>query len=121
MSGFWYLASPYSHYAGGIEAAHRGAVNAAIICIKAGIPVFSPIAHCHFIAVHGGIDGGFKTWRAFDEAMIVAALGVIVVGMDGWCCSHGIAAEVELCARLGKPVLYMPEGGPAPNLKAAAK
>lgn len=116
MSGFYYLATPYSRYPRGKEAAFRDACHAAAICFKAGILVFSPIAHSHYIAVYGDIDGGFGQWAAFDAAMIEASDGMIVVKMDGWEDSAGIAAEIEICRRHGKRVLYVEPDGPAPSL-----
>ncbi len=116
MTGFYYLATPYSRYERGTEAAFQDAIAAAVICIRAGIQVFSPIAHTHPIAVHGGLAGHFEMWASLDEAMIRASDGMIVVRMDGWDRSEGIAAEIAICERLRKPVLYMEPDGPAPWL-----
>lgn len=74
---------------------------------RAGVVVYSPIAHTHAIAKTGGLELGFEQWAAFDEAMIAASDGMIVVKMDGWQDSAGIAAEIVICKRLGKPVQYM--------------
>lgn len=107
MSGFIYLASPYSRYPGGIDAAHAEVCQIAAALFRAGTLVYSPIAHTHAIAKTGGLDLGFEQWAAFDEAMIAASDGMIVVKMDGWQDSAGIAAEIAICKRLGKPVQYM--------------
>lgn len=101
----------YSKYPRGKEAAFRDACAAAAICFNAGVPVFSPIAHTHYIAAYGKIDGGFTQWATFDEVMLRASDGMIVVKMDGWKDSVGIAAEIEICGKLGKPVLYVEAGG----------
>ncbi len=114
MTGFWYLATPYSRYSKGIEAAFNDAVSAAATCIKAGVMVFSPIAHSHPIAVAGQIAGHFEQWAALDEAMIAASNGMIVVEMEGWQESAGIKAEIDLCHKLGKSVHFMPLNDPAP-------
>lgn len=53
---FYYLATPYSRYAAGIEAAFQAASEQAAILVRHGIPVFCPIAHTHPIAIHGDID-----------------------------------------------------------------
>ena len=44
---FWYLASPYSKYPEGTQAAFEMACWQAGLLIRAGVPVFSPIAHSH--------------------------------------------------------------------------
>lgn len=116
MGGFYYLCTPYSSHPRGQDAAHDEAVAASILCIKAGISVFCPIAHSHEMAKRGGIGGGFETWQEFDKAMIRASRGVIVVEMDGWRESTGIKAEIDYAKRLDKPVLFMPPEGPAPRI-----
>lgn len=107
MTGFWYLATPYSKYRAGTEAAYRDACALAAHLFRAGVQVYSPIAHTHAIAEIGGLAGHFERWAAFDEAMIRASDGLIVAAtMDGWRESAGIAAEIAICERLRKPVHY---------------
>ncbi len=115
-AGFRYLATPYSRYPRGKDAAFQDAVAAAVICFRAGIDVYSPIAHTHPIALHGGLEGSFARWQEFDRTMIAASRGMIVVKMDGWQESTGILAEIEMCREMGKPVDYMEPDGPAPRL-----
>jgi hypothetical protein len=107
MSGYWYLASPYSRYPAGPDAAYAEVCKIAADLFKGGALVYSPIAHTHAIAKIGGLDLGFKQWAAFDEAMIAGSDGMIVAEMDGWRDSAGIAAEIAICKRLGKPVTYL--------------
>lgn len=108
--GFWYLATPYSRHPGGVDAAHKEACEAAAICFRAGIQVFSPIAHAHAIAMVGQMDGHFGQWATFDRIMIGMSAGMIVVEMDGFSTSVGIAAEIALAESLGKPVVFMTPG-----------
>ena len=44
---FWYLATPYSKFPGGLDAAYVEACKAQALLIKAGVPVFCPISHTH--------------------------------------------------------------------------
>jgi hypothetical protein len=104
---FWYLASPYSKYRWGAEAAYEDVCRLAARLIKSGISVYSPIAHTHGIAVFGGLPGGYEHWASFDEDMIGAASGIIVAMMDGWKQSEGIAAEIAICERMSKSVRYV--------------
>ena len=53
---YYYLATPYSKYPGGPEAAFQMACRQAAILIKAKIPVYCPIAHTHPIAVQNDMD-----------------------------------------------------------------
>jgi hypothetical protein len=116
---FYYLATPYSKYPAGLDAAYRDAATAAAVCFRSGILVFSPIAHTHVISKVGNLSGGFERWAALDEAMIAASAGMIVVEMDGWQESVGITAEIEMCRRLGKSVHYMRPDGPVPQVRIA--
>lgn len=117
---FWYLASPYSKHPAGVDAAHAEACAIAAGLFRSGVQVFSPIAHTHAIAQTGGLGLGFDQWAAFDEAMIAASVGMIVAKMEGWRDSAGIAAEIAICKRLGKPVQYLDPGeGPGPIVGAA--
>lgn len=107
MTGFYYLATPYSRYPAGVDAAYAEACRVAARLFLEGVPVYSPIAHTHAIASAGDLPGHFEQWASFDEAMISASIGMIVAMMDGWRESAGITAEIEICRRLGKMVFYL--------------
>jgi hypothetical protein len=107
-SGFYYLATPYSKFPGGKEEAFRLACLAAAQCYAEGILVFSPIAHTHCIAVIGGLDGSYQQWQIFNEVMLRASLGMIVVEMEGWDVSDGIEAETVWCTENKKPITFRP-------------
>jgi len=81
--------------------------------------VFSPITHTHVISEVGNLSGAYERWATLDEAMIAASAGMIIVEMDGWRESVGIAAEIEICRRLTKPVYYMRPDGPVPQVRIA--
>lgn len=103
-----YLATPYSKYQAGIEEAFKEAAKLAGVLLKAGLKVYSPIAHTHPIAVHAKIDPyDHNVWLPFDEAMMSAAQALVVAKMDGWQVSRGIAHEVEFFQRHGKSVYYL--------------
>jgi len=111
VTGFWYLASPYSKYAAGIEEAFRAICREAALLVAAGVPVFSPIAHTHPIAVHGEIDPlAHAIWLPADRPMMNAACGLIVCQMPGWEESYGIGVEVEHFQHAGKPIVFMRPG-----------
>lgn len=108
---FWYLASPYSRFPRGHEAAFVEACANAAKLVRAGVPVFSPIAHSHGIAQHGAVDPvDLKVWLPADRPFMDAAHGIIVLKMEGWHSSVGMNHEIGYFALNGKPVVYMEPG-----------
>ncbi len=116
--GFWYLATPYSKYPAGIEQAFIDACRETAMLLRAGVPIFSPIAHTHPIAVHGNINPrDHKIWLPADRPLMDAACGLIVCQMETWDQSYGIGVEIETFTAAGKPVVYMTPGA-VPELPA---
>jgi hypothetical protein len=108
---YWYLASPYSKYEYGIVAAWEDICEDAGLLIKAGVPVYSPIAHTHPIAVHADIDPyAHDIWLPADAPLMEAAHGLIVNMMPGWKESYGISVEIKAFEDAGKPIIYMSPG-----------
>ena len=104
---YWYLATPYSKYFGGPEAAFEEACRVAGRFILAGVPVYSPIVQTHPIALHAAMDPlDHKIWLPADRPLMDAAHGLIVIMMDGWGQSYGIGEEIKVFVAAGKPVLY---------------
>lgn len=111
MTCFWYLATPYTRFPGGPQAAYYAALEQTAILVKAGHVVFSPIVHCHPLVESGFLsDGAFEAWEKFDHAMIAASAGVIVCKLPTWNESRGIRAEIDICSKIGKPVVFMAPG-----------
>jgi hypothetical protein len=104
-TGLCYVATPYSKYPGGIEAAFLDACKLTAKLIQMGISCFSSIAHTHPIAVHGGLDPyDYSIWIPADLPMMQACETLIVVHMQGWQESLGIGEEVKFFAGAGKPI-----------------
>lgn len=103
-----YLATPYSKYPAGIEAAFILAAAQCALLLKAGIPVFSPIAHTHPVAIHGDIDPySHAVFLPADAPMMDAADVLVVVMAETWQESFGIAHEIEAFTKAGKRIVYM--------------
>lgn len=103
-----YIASPYSRYPRGIWAAYTEVSRIAGAFVKAGVPVFSPIAHSHSLAMEADLDpldGAF--WKNADEPFIALCDECYVAMMDGWRESSGVAHEIEAFTKAGKRVSYL--------------
>lgn len=108
MRHFWYLASPYSKYARGIEAAAGDVAIVAGKLAKMGVKFFSPICHTHIIAMAGGIDPlAHDFWMTFDKPMIAKCDGLMVVMMHGWEESIGVKMEIADFRSTERPVCYI--------------
>ena len=104
--GYIYLGSPYSKYEAGHGAAARVVADAAAALMRRGLVIYSPIAHGHAIAAHGlPLDWAF--WKAQCQPLVDAAVGLIVLTMDGWQESVGLQYEIEEFVRAGKPILHV--------------
>lgn len=108
MSGFIYLASPYSHPDTGIrESRFQAACKAAAALMLIGHNVFSPIAHSHPIdLMFGNIQSG-AFWKSQDIPILRHASELRVLKLDGWEESSGIKWEIALAQQLHIPVTYM--------------
>lgn len=103
-----YLATPYTKYHLGLDAAFVHAAEITAKLIRKGVRVYSPIAHTHPAAIHGGIDPlDHAIWLPFDEAMMDAADCLIVARMKGWDESFGVKHEIEFFRRDRKPVVHI--------------
>lgn len=103
-----YLASPYTHqFHEVIEQRFDAACRAAGKLMAAGHVVFSPIAHMHPIAVRCELPRGWDFWHRYDREFVLASEKVVVLMIDGWDTSKGVAAEVAIAHEAGIPVEYM--------------
>lgn len=103
---FWYLATPYSQYPGGHAAAFDLAVLAASKLMLTDVPVYSPIMHSHPVAAAGHAPNvAHDFWMQVDRPMMDAASGIIVVQAASWETSKGMAEEIAMFGRAGKPIV----------------
>ena len=113
MTDYWYLATAYSKYPDGIDAAFLLAVWARGLLLRAGITSFSPIVHSHPVAVECGIDPfDHSIWLPSEEAFLERAFGLIVVMDDhgAWQTSHGVTHEIDEFIKSHRPIIYMRDG-----------
>jgi len=102
-----YLASPYSHPDPTVrEQRFRAACRAAAALLRAGQPVFSPIAYSHWTAEHG-LPCTWSFWEPLDRWFLERCDEVVVLMLDGWETSVGVQAEIRIARELGKPVRYL--------------
>jgi hypothetical protein len=109
-----FLASPYSHPDPAVrEQRYVAACKAAAMLLRQGVDiVFSPIAHNHGIAIHGGLGLDADAWWEQSEAMLRVCDDVVVLMIPGWGESVGVQQEIRESRRFVCRVKYMdPETG----------
>lgn len=106
--GLVYLASPYSKYPKGREAAYIKACQRAASLMEHGYKIFCPIAHSHAIETLGmdyQQDGDW--WLAQDFAVLENCKALFVYTMEGWDTSYGVRKEIEFAQEKGIPIVYV--------------
>lgn len=103
-----YLATPYSKYPKGIDQAYIDAANLAARLLRLGVKVYSPITHTHPIAIHGGLNPlDHEIWLPFNRSIMKKSDALLVVKMDSWQDSYGIAEEIKAFTADCKPIMYL--------------
>lgn len=108
--GFWYLGSPYSKYPSGRLQAYIDIMKHMAICLKAGIKVFCPIVHTHYVSLTEPLTEqdkeSYDFWLGLDKVFLDASIGLIVSKMESWDISHGLLWEIDYMTRANKPIIY---------------
>lgn len=103
-----FLASPYSHPDPRIrEARYCAAAQATASLIRQGRVVYSPIVHSHPLARDFGLPDDVAFWLKHSLSMVAIASRLIILQVDGWQESKGIAEERYMAVTMGKKIEYM--------------
>lgn len=103
-----YLASPYTHADPWVmEERYLRAARVLSQLLATGLWTYSPIVHCHELAKIASLPKDAKFWQAYDFAMIRVCSKLMILRIDGWEQSRGVAAEKAEAERLGIPVEYI--------------
>lgn len=103
-----YLATPYSHQDENVRHARFIEVNkVAARLMRDGLHIYSPISHTHPIAMAGDLPLGWEFWNEYDTAILKCCCKVIVLMLEGWRESKGVAAEINIANQLGVPIEYI--------------
>jgi Domain of unknown function (DUF1937) len=104
-----YLATPYTKYPRGLDAACYDACALAGKLYRHGLRnIYSPIAHAHPIAVCSGLDPrDYSIWLPHNEAQMEVHEAMAIGMLEGWRESFGIAHEYETFVDAGKPIYFI--------------
>lgn len=112
-----YLATPYSHPDPAVRELRFHQVNrVAARLMHKGLHIFSPISHTHPIAVAGELPTGFDYWEKYDRAILSTCCKVIVLRLEDWIMSVGVAKEIQMARQMGIPVEFIdPDDADCPD------
>ena len=100
-----YLISPYSHEDEKVrEERYNAAVDATADLIKKGYIVFSPIVHCHPLALKHNLPKDHVYWKEYNQSFIEWADIGYILCIEGYARSKGVDADIEALRALGKKV-----------------
>jgi hypothetical protein len=106
MKKVWYIATPYTGYAGTLDEAYTMAKNYANGLRKQGFKCISPIEEFHTMAAVADMPKGANFWMPVNDKIAETCYGCIVVCLPGWLKSEGIAHEISTFASARKPILF---------------
>lgn len=103
-----YLASPYSDSNPDTQQWRFERTRAKTAeLIKEGAPVFSPIVHCHYMALKYDMPSDQEFWWQYNRKMLSKADEVWVYMLEGWEKSAGVSREIQYAEVSGIPVEYI--------------
>jgi len=106
-----YLCSPYSDFNFSVKIARFKEVcqiAADLMQSDKNLTIFSPIAHSHPIAVHGGLSGSADYWEKHNRSWIEWSDEIWIADMIGSWGSVGInEKEIPYAEKTGKKVVWL--------------
>lgn len=106
MAPLIYLASPYSHINPAVRyyrylAARLATTN----LLRENLAVFSPIVYGKEMENIIGQD--YLSWKNLNDVMLSRCDAVMVLKLDGWDESKGVAYEIDFARNLKKTIAWM--------------
>jgi len=103
-----YLSSPYTHDDPWVRHdRYERALDALTYLLSKDMIVFSPIVHSHHVDGRLRRTKGHDFWMRQSKELLYRCDGLIVLMLDGWKRSVGVAEEIEIAKRMGLPTEYM--------------
>lgn len=113
MTGYTYLASPYSAPTLQIRVSRfMVAQDATIWMLKTGKPVYCPIQVWHHIKELKGLDQSYEYFKRQNDAMLYGAKRIAVLCIPGWKESKGIQYELKVARKLDMRCFLMQLSSP---------
>lgn len=103
-----YLASPYSHSDPKVrEDRYLGAARALNFLLQDRRWAFSPIVHCHPVAVRYGLPTDHEFWLEYDGEFLKRCDELVLLTLPGWTQSKGMLYERKFMEARKVPIFLM--------------
>lgn len=114
-NGYFYIASPYTHSNSFVRIGRYEKVLDFTVWLAKEFHIFgySPIVHSHPMVLDHDMPVEINNfWQEWNETMIYASIGLVILQLNGWDKSKGIELEIQYAKELGKPVVFSREAWP---------
>ena len=110
IPGLIYLASPYTKYPTGREAAFQEASRLTAVMLEHDFNVFGPITYSHpltpFLRART-VDQEHEFWMRIDREIFRKCDAIVVAMMEGWPSSKGVTEEIAWFRWANRPVWFL--------------
>lgn len=108
--GYWYLGHPYSHGAPYMrEDRWKKGLHVNGLLMTAGVHVYNPIHATHELALVHQLPYEHDWWIEFNRHFIDGSVGMLILALNGWEQSRGLAQEIDYCRVKGKQMWLLSE------------
>jgi hypothetical protein len=97
---FHYLASPYTHKDPDVmNRRNLEAMECLHWLLEHRVWTYSPIVHCHPIALRWALPRSNDFWKEYNRNMLERARSMLILKVDGWESSEGIRDETDFARK----------------------
>jgi hypothetical protein len=103
-----YVASPYSDPDKAVQLGrYLETLHVVAQLMAQRLPVFSPIVHCHEVALRYDLPGDAAYWQEYNTSFLRKAVAIYIILLPGWDVSKGVAQEAALAEHLNIPIHFV--------------
>lgn len=107
MSSIIYLASPYTGTPKEMQTRYEEARGAVAELLRANLHIYSPIIHCHDLALVHDLPKDAAFWWKYDKSFLDVSSEFWILTLDGWKTSKGVRKEAQYAIQKELPIKYV--------------